>query len=970
MSELTSLPERKSDGTPRNPIRELQERRAEIELARAELELTRLKRHSKKLQESNILWDWISGYQDLLDRLGTSDGRLLLTPSTVQDRRYGANWPHWRTWQEHALLRAQARFIADVSDIACGILGGLTAYVVGPGYKHRVVPRKRQNPPAELVDACQEYIKCWSKLNGLPQREQQFFRRCHRDGEGFQRDFEQEEPDTGAPYLALRWVEPEMVMDAQGLYLLADQDVPLSLGQGSFGVITEPGDVEHVLGFNVCYDGYPSEGEFVSVGEMCHVKVNVDGTIKRGMPDFIYDTYDGIKSAGRCVSNMVDSAAIQAAIAEIRQHETARPDQVQAFVDSEADFQTPLPTPSGKTINNRATVPGTVRDIPKGLTYVAPPFSQGGETWIAIVQKSLQRVGVRWNAPDWLTSGDASSNSYANALEAKAPFTRRVQAWQEFYAGPFQGNVIRALKHACRAGRIRAKGRTWTWEEVWALVDVQSEPPSLVERDASAEAQANSTYIQNKVKSVQTVQQELGLDTEQEATNIEEWDERFGQQGGGLPMPGNGDDQGGGGGDLSSLLGESMIESADGSYWLLEYRPGLVQKTITDKAGRQRKVWVRSEPKPKGKPRPGKSPDVTPDHIKAALDSLAGQKPAPEEIQALAKKMVDHLTVEQLKGINREMQLKAGTGKKADMAQRMAERAIARVKGGTTPPAAKPAPAKKPKAQEPAKPPVPAPNPAKAEPFEFPDGFEPEPEESSDAGKNVPNPSLPQGAAPNLSLPEAKAIELYTTSAFLQFNKRLREGTALSPEQQQMHEQLQSAMAKTTPFEKPVQTFRGLMMGSDADLQAFEQKLLEAQQNGGVLRMPGYSSCSTSDKSSFEFQGNVRLEITARKGLDARPYSRMPDEDELLLPHDSRFRVTSVETSPSPDFPEGIMVVKLEQLLDEPSKVKESRQPVREDEGQDDAEQQVDVRDNPRLNTRLEPGEWQSHFVFEEAGNV
>lgn len=508
--------------SPPDVRQQLRETRAQVKLARAERELAGLKRRTKQLTESNVLWDWVNGYSDLLDRLRTSDERLLLAPSTVQDRRWGSNWPFWRTWQEHALLRAQSRLLCTVSDIASGVLSGLTSYVVGDGMTHRAAAKKGKNPPASLVEAVQAEIDDHILRNNLPEYEQEVFKRDRRDGESFTRDFIDDEGRT-----EVATILPEQVMDPPNCDLDTD----------SFGIFNIRGHLERITAFWVCYDGIQSDGEEVPIEEVSWSKVNVDRVVKRGMPDFVYDTAEGVKISGRCVLNMVESAAIQASIAEIRQHETATPAQVQTFVDDEAEFQTPNPF-NGAQVNNHRVTPGTVRDIPKGLQYVKPPFSDGGPAWIQIVQASLRKCAVRWNAPEWLTSADASNNNYASSLTAEAPFTRRVLRWQGHYRRLFGAGVRRAIKAAADAGRIRAEGRTWTWDEIRSLVEILTEAPSLEIRDKAAEAQANATYIQAAVKSVQTTQQELGLDSEREAQNLEEWQERFGQQGQPLPLPG------------------------------------------------------------------------------------------------------------------------------------------------------------------------------------------------------------------------------------------------------------------------------------------------------------------------------------------------------------------------------------------------------------------------------------------------
>jgi len=544
-----------SDPARPSAVERLREARARVKLAEARHQLVRLRRRTKKLRESNLLWDWVNPYSQLLDQLRTDDGRLFLAPSTVSDRRYGANWPWWRTWQEHAILRAQSRFLVVESDLAAGALSGLASYVVADGYTYRVTARKGRKPPPALVDAVQQEVDDHLKRNGWAALELELFKRSRRDGEFFLRHFPLDDGTTD-----VRVVEPEQVLD--------DPDLPLEIG--SFGVENAPGDVSRHVAYHVCYEGDPTQGERVETGTLLHLRCNVDCTIKRGMPDFVYATHDALRSAGRCIQAMVESATVQASVAEIRQHEVNTRSQVQEFQDDEADYQTRNPA-TGDLVNNRRITPGEVRDIPKGFSYVPPPFSQGGPVWIQTTQASLRRAGVKWNAPEWLVSADASNNNYASSLTAEAPFTRRCQRWQRVYREAYGTSTWSAVRTAAEAGRIRAEGRTWSWEEVRRECDLQVEAPSLVIRDKVQEAQANSIKSQAGILSPQTWSQQEGLDYDQEQQQISEHNERTGGQGEDLPLSSEGAEgqppaeEGAGEGDpLSSLLGTPPPDVEDG----------------------------------------------------------------------------------------------------------------------------------------------------------------------------------------------------------------------------------------------------------------------------------------------------------------------------------------------------------------------------------------------------------------------
>lgn len=500
----------------RNVLELLEQKRAQIELAKAERQLAQLERGTKRLVESNLMWGWMDGWSALIDRMRGVEGQLLMAPSTVNDRKYGANWPFWRTWSEHSILRAQSRLITKTNDLAEGALEGLCSYTIADGFKYRIAAKKKKSPPPSLLDTIQFIVDDFGERNQLPEMEQEMFIRSRKDGEYAVRDF------VHNGLTNLRFIEPTQIMDAVGMTGNdSDRMHPWTQGEGSFGVITPEDDMERTLALWVCYDGDISSGEEVPISECQHFKIGVERCIKRGFPDFVYATNDGLKASGQCIQNMVESAAIQASVVEIREHDVATEDVVKDFVATEAQWQEPEPW-NGAPINTRIARSGEVRDIPKGLKYIPPPFSNGLPAWAQATQAALRRCGVKWNAPEWLVSGDASNNNYASSLTAESPFVRRCTRWQGSYKRAFRQNVERAIKNACDAGIIRAEGRTWSWQEVCEVCELQVEAPSLVTRDEMKEAQSNEIRMQAGVLSPQTWCAQDGLDYDEQQTNLAE----------------------------------------------------------------------------------------------------------------------------------------------------------------------------------------------------------------------------------------------------------------------------------------------------------------------------------------------------------------------------------------------------------------------------------------------------------------
>lgn len=485
---------------------------------------------SKEVMEGNFLWDWVSGYQDLLDRMRTPDGLLFSAISITADRMYGAYWPFFRTWNDLALLRGASRILFQTSAMARGAVKGVASYIVGDGFKYRAV--EKEGAPSGLRQAAQDILDENSKLNNWPELEHSCVIRDSRDGEWYFRDFAQENGTT-----LTRVIEPEALI----------QPGDSTLQEWSFGKKNplDPYDVETTLAYNVCYTGNNAVGDEVGAENVIGHCANVDRTVKRGIPDLSYDVYDFLKIAGRLLANLGTSAAVQAGVAEILQHDgPVTSDLASEFAANDADYQDTNPW-TGTSVNVRQQRPGESRQIPKGQTYVPPPWSQGTQSFIEAEQALLRAVAVVWNAPEWLTSGDASNNNYASSMTAESPFVK---------TGTFRQNVIykplfltarwRVLRNYCEAkDGIVANGIKYSWRDVQRYLDIQCEPPSMEVRNRGDEASANATRIQGGWKSRQTVAQEEGLDWDTERRNMQQWNEEMGLGETPLPM-----DTGAGGG--------------------------------------------------------------------------------------------------------------------------------------------------------------------------------------------------------------------------------------------------------------------------------------------------------------------------------------------------------------------------------------------------------------------------------------
>jgi hypothetical protein len=160
------------------------------------------------------------------------------------------------------------------------------------------------------------------------------------------------------------------------------------------------------------------------------------------------------------------------------------------------------------------------------------------------------------------------------------------------------------------------------------------------------------------------------------------------------------------------------------------------------------------------------------------------------------------------------------------------------------------------------------------------------------------NPKLPDFTRPKLTREEGEAVLDYAQSGYDRLNSAMREGGALAPEQQQLHERLHAAMLKTAEFSPAVTVIRGVGLGRAA-LGPFVEAAEEAARTGGSVTYKGYLSTTTNPELDADF-ANVRMSIQATRGLDVRGHAAalsdrgFRNENELLLPADTRLRIKSV----------------------------------------------------------------------------
>lgn len=418
-----------------------------------------------------------------------------------KDRAFGADYPFIRNESDLAMMRNASRYCVRTISNASGLLTTLTSYVISTGFNATC----RSDTTVKLAESCESIIAHWIVEQNFESIQEEIFQRSRVDGEIFIRFFPQPDGD-----MEIRFVEPECVTQPSG-----------SLDtEWMFGIKTDVSDSQNIKAYNVRYfTGETLIDEEVKPDQIIHYKINCTGAMKRGVPDFSFNTLEAFTLAAKLTRNIGEGAAVQAAIAAVREHESSSLSQVDDFLDTQTGSipTTPYAYPGMQPqafSGYQQFQPGSFLDIPTGIKYVSPPGATNVEKHLDVLQAVLRSAGMRWSAPEWAVSARSDSMSYASSLTAEAPFLRTCSRLQREYRRVFRTILHKVLDIAALAGRIPIN-----WEST-VQIDVAS--PAMEIRDKGAEARANQIYYEMGIKSKHTVCSDIGLSFNQEQEFIAE----------------------------------------------------------------------------------------------------------------------------------------------------------------------------------------------------------------------------------------------------------------------------------------------------------------------------------------------------------------------------------------------------------------------------------------------------------------
>jgi len=392
--------------------------------------------------------------------------------------------------EQLAEIRQQSRHLAATNEFAINGLENRISYLVGSGHYYRASVRKGSDASADLEVAVQDILDEFMHVNRWQSRQQEIVRRMDRDGEVFLRLFVDAQGIT-----RVRFVEPDQIQTPQKL-----ANDPTA----SFGIQTEPNDVESVLGYFV-------DGQFVDASTIQHRKANVDANVKRGLPLY-YPVKKNLRRIEKLLRNMSAVAEIQSAIALIRKHRGASRNGVEQFVANQSQVTSNSPGSSGHATHLSQFAPGTILDAPAGLEYDFPASGLDASSFVTVLQAELRAVAARLVMPEFMFTSDASNANYASTLASEGPALKMFERLQAVLANDDLTVMWQVVENAVQAGKLP--------RDVRRQMEIQVTPPILQARDQLRACQVERIAYENGILSPQTWSLRLGLDYDQEQKNL------------------------------------------------------------------------------------------------------------------------------------------------------------------------------------------------------------------------------------------------------------------------------------------------------------------------------------------------------------------------------------------------------------------------------------------------------------------
>jgi len=389
-----------------------------------------------------------------------------------------------------AILREQLRELAINVPSATRVLNLYKIYTIGGGATVMVRP---SDPELKIVN--QVTKRATNKLRNQLRRNSlhlgfgEMARRLYRDGELFIRRIHND--DGSYDY---RFVDPENV---------CDQD-----GNENGGIITDPYDTVTVLGYILCKqkfdeqgnpDGYEKYAE-VLPEDMLHIALDVDSTVKRGVSRLL-----GCKTALQryrsLILNEVTLRERQSAIVMVRKVAGGSGAARSVLDAAKTQVSEPVDAYSGQERYRAGTVATTTKGVEITFSHPDNNFSDAGPLFSLLDREVAKVTGFTFEQ----ISCNTTEGSLATAMVAEGPTFQMIAEERNFLTARLEKYFL------------------WLLEDFGLnddyVVDIDYPPIATV--DKLKVAQACNIGVMAKAMSIKEMSRQLGLDPEQQRTEVE-----------------------------------------------------------------------------------------------------------------------------------------------------------------------------------------------------------------------------------------------------------------------------------------------------------------------------------------------------------------------------------------------------------------------------------------------------------------
>ena len=423
-----------------------------------------------------------------------------LYQTALYDRDDGRFRPFYQTEYDLQRQRAQSRNLATFTSVAVGAMQALQVYVMGGNWKYEVEAREGVEPNENLIGAIQRTVDEFLERNEwVGDFDREIHAATREDGESLVALY----PDHQGKVDARR-LEPDSLREPSrsasldewlGIQSKDENNHPTT--SWTFGVHTlfdkRMKRIDHTrhAGYHVVFDDGGKDWDYLPttpqphLGHKCGVLLrrNVIRTAKRGISDFWAVQVD-LEREDKLAENLSVGAAVQAAIAYIRQHPkgTTSSDAGATITAALDSFSRQITNSPGRERSINRMKAGTVLDIPNGKEYHASPMGAlRSNAFIDVTQAIKRRIGTRWLFPEYMISGDASNANFSSTLVSESPFVKAREADQNEFVAAFDRIVWRVVKIAHDHGHFAKYVKDWTSFD--DAVHLSITPPPVATRD-------------------------------------------------------------------------------------------------------------------------------------------------------------------------------------------------------------------------------------------------------------------------------------------------------------------------------------------------------------------------------------------------------------------------------------------------------------------------------------------------------